>query len=406
MDALNGVRVIDLTRVVAGPLATQTLGDLGADVIKVERKGPGDDVRQLGPPWIKDRDGHDSDQSMYFQTVNRNKRSLTIDFAKPEGAEAIRALVANSQIFVENYRPGTLARYGLGYEDLRAINPALVYCSITGFGQTGPYSSRSGYDYLVQAMGGVMALTGLADGNPGAGPMRVGIPLADVFAGLNAAIGIVTALRHAEQTGQGQHIDIALLDSQVAALLNPFAAWLNNGQLVGRTGNEHPSATPYGPYQTQDGHILLATFNDREFVRVADVLGHPEWAADKRFAYSKDRIANRKLLASMMNEVLMQKSSQEWVAAFNAAKISCGPINDMSEVASEPQVLARGMVVEMEHPTAGVLKVAGSPLRMSETPVGYKRVPPTPGQHSREVLAEIANLSEAEIDKLFELGVV
>src|SRR3546814_2035 len=294
-DALAGGRVIDMTRVVAGPLAAQTLGDLGADVIKIERRVVGDDVRHVGPPWLKNAQGEDSDQSTYFQTVNRNKRSITIDYTRREGADIILRMAKNAQIFIENYRTGTLARHGLGYEDIKKVNPSIVYCSVTGFGQDGPYAENSGYDYLVQAMGGVMALTGVADGNPGAGPLRVGIPLADIFAGFNAVIAILAALRHAERTGQGQMVDISLLDSQVAALLNPLAAWLNNEEEIPRTGNDHPSAAPYGPFRTADGYMLLATFNDREFVRVANVVGHPEWADDVRFSRSGSRVANRQI---------------------------------------------------------------------------------------------------------------
>ena len=405
-ESLEGVRVIDMTRVVAGPLATQTLGDLGADIIKIERREGGDDVRQVGPPWLKTGDGEDDTQSTYFQTVNRNKRSITLDFAQREGAEAIRKMVATSHVFVENYRRGTLARYGLGFDDLKAINPAIVYCSITGFGQDGPYADRSGYDYLVQAMGGIMSLTGVADGAAGAGPMRVGLPLADVFAGMNAAIAILAALRHAERTGEGQHIDIALLDSQVAALLNPFAAWLNNGEEISRTGNDHPSAAPYGPFRTADGYMLLATFNDREFSRVAAVVEHPEWATDARFAKSAHRVANRRLLADRLQGVLATQTTAVWIERFNAAKVSCGPINTMSQIAADPQITARGMVVSMPHPVLGELRLAGSPLRLSATPVSYRRLPPRAGEQSREILHEVAGMSEAEIDDLATAQVI
>lgn len=393
-QALEGITVLDLTRVVAGPYAGQTLGDLGADVIKVERRGGGDDARMLGPPWMPLASSEDSDQSTYFQTVNRNKRSLTIDFTSPRGAELLRRMIPKCDVLIENFRTGTLARYGLGYEDLRQINPALVYCSVTGFGQNGPYSDRSGYDYLIQAMGGVMYLTGIEDGEPGAGPMRVGVPLVDIIAGQNATVGILAALRHAERTGEGQHVDISLLDSQIAALLNPFAAWLNGGTVIGRTGVNHPTAAPYGPIRTADGHVLLATFNDREFVRVAEVLGHPEWATDPRFAESANRVANRRLVNEMITECMAARPSAHWIEVFNQAKVSCGPINSMEEIANDPQVGARDMVVSMDHPAFGQIRLAGSPLKLNATPVDYRHAPPMPGAHNREVLHELAGVDD------------
>lgn len=406
-DALEGVRVIDLTRVIAGPLAAQTLGDLGADVIKIERRVIGDDVRQIGPPWLKNAAGEDSDQSTYFQTVNRNKRSITVDYTRPEGADLILQLAKDAHIVIENYRAGTLARYGLGYEDIKKVNPAIVYCSVTGFGQGGPYADRSGYDYLVQAMGGVMALTGVADGNPGAGPLRVGIPLADIFAGFNAVIGVLAALRHAERTGQGQLVDIGLLDCQVAALLNPLSAWLNNREEIPRTGNDHPSAAPYGPFRTADGYILLATFNDREFVRVANVVEHPEWADDPCFNRSARRVANRRLLAERLQETLASRSTAEWIERFNSAKVSCGPINGMADIERDPQINARNMIISMPHPELGEIRMAGSPLRLSETPVRYRHTPPSvPGQDGREVLRELAGLDDTAIDAMIAAGVI
>lgn len=277
-ESLAGVRVLDMTRVVAGPYAAQILGDLGADVVKVERPDGGDDCRLVGPPWIRNPDGTDNQQeSTYFQSVNRNKRSITVDYAQPAGAQLIRDLAARADVLIENYRTGTLQKYGLGYEDLRKLNPRLIYCSLTGFGQTGPYARRSGYDYLMQAMAGVMSVTGARDGEPGAGPTRVGIPIADICAGLYCAIAILAALRHRDASGEGQQIDVSLFDSQLAAMLNTFSAWFNARTALGRTGNDHPSAAPYGVFEVDDGHILIATFNDREFARLAHVLGHPQW---------------------------------------------------------------------------------------------------------------------------------
>jgi crotonobetainyl-CoA:carnitine CoA-transferase CaiB-like acyl-CoA transferase len=399
--ALSGVRVIDMTRIVAGPLAAQTLGDLGADVIKVERRHDGDEVRRVGPPWVKDRDGRDMEDSTYFQSVNRNKRSITIDFARPEGAELVRRLAADADVLIENFRTGTLVRYGLGFEDLRRVNPRLVYCSITGFGQTGPYAGRSGYDYLMQAMGGVMSVTGHADGEPGAGPVRVGIPLADIFAGCNAAMGIVAALRHRDATGgEGQHLDVALFDSQLASMLNPFVAWMNYREDIPRTGNHHPSAAPYGVFPASDGHILIATFNDREFARIATELGRPDWLDDPRFAASGPRVANRLALREEIAAITSQRPKAEWIARLNAVKISCGPINTMGDVERDPQVAARGMIVTLPSGAYGEIRVPGSPIRLSATPVAYRLPPPSPGEHTEAVLTELLGFGAAELAAL------
>jgi crotonobetainyl-CoA:carnitine CoA-transferase CaiB-like acyl-CoA transferase len=407
MDVLAGIKVIDLTRVIAGPLAGQNLGDLGADVIKIERPGGGDDVRGVGPPWLRDKDGQETHLSTYFQAVNRNKRSVCLDFTQPEGAEILRKLASQADVLVENFRPGTLAKYGLGYDALRAVNPRLVYCSLTGFGQTGPYSERSGYDFVMQAMGGLMDVTGPADGEPGAGPVRVGIPVIDIFAGMNATIAILAALRHRDQSGQGQYIDISLFDSQLAAMLNPFVAWFNGHDAIPRTGNHHPSSTPYGVFPTADGFILIASFSDREFVRVARALGRPEWAADPRFALSKNRAANRRLLIEEISEVLRGGTRAEWVARLEAEKISCGPINRMADLETDPQVAARDTVVRMPHPVNGELKLCASPLRLSESPVSYRRAPPAaPGQDTDDVLGEMLGIDAAKRAELRERGIV
>ena len=396
---LQGIKVIDMTRVVAGPLAGQTLADLGADVIKIERLGEGDDIRTLGPPWLQDEKGHDSDHSTYFLAVNRGKRSLAIDFTKPEGAAVLRKLVAKADVLLENFRPGTLAKYGLSYEQVSEGNPGIIYCSVTGFGHSGPYSPRSGYDYLVQAMGGGMSVTGHADGEPGAGPMRVGVPLADFAAGNNAALGILAALLARHQTGRGQHVDIALMDSQVGMLLNSFSGWLNGQKLIPRMGNDHASAVPYGVFPCSDGFILICTFNDREFARLAEALGHAEWPVDPRFARSRDRVVNRRTLVEAISEVTRTLTRDTLMAVMEEAKISCGPINTMKEVEIDPQVDARGMIVEMDHPVAGKIRVAGSPLKLSDTPVQYNRRPPMVGEHSVEVLSELG-LSADEIAAL------
>ena len=397
---LHGLRVIDMTRVVAGPLATQTLGDLGADVIKVERPGEGDDSRRVGPPWMKDADGNELEQSTYFQSVNRNKRSISIDFGKPEGVDVLRRLVERSDILVENYRPGTLARYGLGYDDLRRINPRLIYCSVSGFGQSGPYSGRSGYDFLAQAMAGVMSVTGYPDGAPGGGPMRVGIPLADTLTGLQAVIGILAALAHRNETGRGQMVDVSLFESQFAAMLNAASAWLNAGVDLGRTGNDHPSAAPYGVYPVDDGYILIATFNDREFGRLANVLGHPEWAEDARFAKNGARVKNRPALKAAVTEALKGRTKADWVRILNDATVSCGPINKMEDIETDPHVAARGMIVEMKHPQLGTVRSPAAPYRFSESPTSYRLAPPLVGEHSEEVLREIIGLSDEDVAAL------
>ncbi len=405
-QALAGVRVVDMTRVVAGPLAGQLLADLGADVVKVERRGEGDDVRRVGPPWLKDRDGRDSEESTYFQSVNRGKRSVTIDFTQAEGADLVRRLVEGADVLLENYRTGTLARYGLGYGDLAAINPRLVYCSITGFGMTGPYADRSGYDYLAQAMAGLMSVTGLADGQAGAGPTRVGVPIADICAGMNAAIGVLAALNFRHQSGRGQHLEVSLFDSQLAAMLNTFTAWFNGGTALPRTGNDHPSAAPYGVYAVADGHILIATFNDREFARLAEALGHPEWTDDPRFARNGARVANRPILAACITEVLSAHGKAYWMQRLHAAKISAGPINTMADIEGDPQVAARGMVVTMDHPLAGQVRLPGNPIKFSGSPVVYRRPPPLIGEHTTEVLGEMLALSGGAIDDLRARGVI
>jgi len=403
---LDGIRVIDMTRVIAGPLATQTMGDLGANIIKIERPGEGDDSRRVGPPWMKDEHGNELEQSTYFQSVNRNKRSLSVDFAQKEGADLIRKLAKNCDVLIENYRPGTLARYGIGYDDLKQINPRLIYCAISGFGQTGPYAGRSGYDYLAQAMAGVMNVTGYPDGAPGGGPLRVGIPLADTLTGLQAVIGVMAALRFRDQSGKGQFIDVSLFESQFAAMLNPSSSWLNAGAEIGRTGNDHPSAAPYGVYPVDDGFILVATFNDREFGRLARVLGHPEWVDDERFAKNGARVANRAALKQAMNEALKGHTKAEWVQILNDATVSCGPINALKDLETDPHVIARDGIVELVHPTLGKIRSPAAPFRLSESPAVYRHAPPLVGEHSRDVLSEVLGLDEASLDALSARGII
>lgn len=404
--ALQGLRVLDMTRVIAGPFSGQILGDLGAEVVKIERQGEGDDIRRLGPPWLKDSEGQDREESTYGQSVNRNKLSLTVDYAQEEGANLIRALAARADILIENYRTGTLAKYGLDYQSLKRINPRLIYCSVTGFGQTGAYSDRSGYDYLVQAMAGVMSVTGPRDGEPGAGPGRVGVPIADVCGGLYATIGILAALQHRHASGEGQHIDIALFDSQVAALCNTFSAWFNGGKELGRTGNDHPSAAPYGVYAVDDGFILIATFNDREFARLARLVGRADWIEDPRFAKNGARVANRQELAQQLTEALRGKTKAEWERLLNEGTVSCGPINGMPDLEHDPHVLERGVIVDLEHPVNGTIRTAASPLRMSASPVSYRSAPPSVGQHTDQVLEEWLDLGPEQRAALRALHVI
>lgn len=401
---LSNLKVVDMTRVIAGPLCGQILGDLGADVIKIERPGEGDDSRRVAPPWFREPTDETTGESTYYQSVNRNKRSFSVDFATEQGQALICKLVAEADILIENYRTGTLARYGLGYDDLKAINSRLIYCSVTGFGQTGPYSRRSGYDFLVQGMGGLMAVTGHPDGEPGAGPLRIGVPVADTFAGMNAAIGILAALEARRETGLGQHIDISLFESAVASLLNTASAWLNAGVNLGRTGNDHPSAAPYGVFEASDGYIIIATFNDREFDRLARILGHPEWLDDPRFGQNCERVNNRSALKEAIADVVKRKTRAEWVTILNDATVSAGAINEMSDLERDEHAVARQMFVTIGSDRGDVRTVA-SPYRLSQTPPNYRRPPPCVGEHTDEILDELG-YSSTERDALRAAGVV
>ncbi|MBR0645459.1 CaiB/BaiF CoA transferase family protein [Plastoroseomonas hellenica] len=400
-SALDGVVVLDLTRVVAGPLAAQTLGDLGAEVIKIERRGDGDDLRALGPPFVPD-----TEDSTYFVALNRNKRSLSLDFAQPEGAAILKRLVKRADVLIENFRPGTLAKYGLSYADLREINPGLVYCSVTGFGQDGPYAERSGYDFVAQAMAGVMATTGEPDEVPGGGPMRVGVPVADMFTGQAGAIAILAALRHRERTGEGQAIDVNLFETMAALLQHPMSAWLNAGYRVRRTGNDASVAVPYGVFSGSDARFVIGVLNDREFVRLAAALGHPEWSEDARFRRNRDRVANRTQVLQMMRDVLVTRPRAEWLEILREAKITSGPINTAEDIEQDPHVRARGLIVEVPHHKAGHIRTVASPLRLSGTPVTYRHGIPAPGEHSDDILARHAGMGAAEIAAAREAGIV
>lgn len=402
MSVLSGITVLDMTRVVAGPTATQCLGDFGADVIKVERPGEGDDVRHVGPPWLIDTQGRETRESTYFQAANRNKRSISVNFQTEEGAEILRKLAAQADVFVENFRPNTLTKYGLDYASLKQSNPRLVYCSVSGFGQTGPYASRSGYDFLMQAMSGLMSVTGEPDGPP----MRVGVPIADILAGKDAVIGILMALRHRDLTGAGQHIDISLFESQVAAMLNTFTAWFNGGFEMPRTANDHPSAAPYGVYRTSDGYLLIATFNNREFVRLAVAVGRPDWVEDPMFNSMGARVANRGELAAALTEILLQDTREHWITALNAAGVSCGPINSMADLEHDPHFIDRGMAVTLPHAISGEIAVAASPIKCSASAPEYRLGPPVIGQHTTEVLRDLLGFEGHMIAALAGKGVI
>ena len=398
MGPLNGVKVFDLTRVLAGPTCAQMLGDLGADVIKIEKPGSGDDTRGFAPPFMPG-----TQESAYFVGVNRNKRSVTLDIAKPEGQALALRLVADCDILVENFKVGALAKYGLGYEQLHAKFPRLVYCSITGFGQTGPYASRPGYDSLVQAMGGVMSLTGEPDGLP----QKVGVPVADLFAGLYGCIGVLAALRHREATGQGQQVDIGMLDTHVAWLANQGMNYLATGANPERLGNQHPNIVPYQVFPTADGYMVLSIGNDATFKRFCDALDLGHLLADPRFATNAARVQNRRIVTEALTPTMRQNATAWWVERLEALKVGCGPINTLAEVFADPQVQARGAVVEMAHgATPEGVKVIANPVRLSETPVSYRVPPPILGEHTDEVLSAQLGLSDQERTKLRQDGVI
>jgi crotonobetainyl-CoA:carnitine CoA-transferase CaiB-like acyl-CoA transferase len=385
--ALQGLKVLDLSRVLAGPWASQQLGDLGADVVKVERPGAGDDTRVWGPPWVQAKES-DERQAAYFQCANRNKRSVAIDLATPEGQAQVRALAAKADVVLENFKVGGLKGYGLDYESLKAVNPRLVYCSITGFGQTGPYAPRAGYDFLIQGMGGLMSLTGRPDGDEGAGPQKVGVALVDIMTGLYATIAVLAALSHRDRTGEGQHIDLALLDVQVATLANQAANYLSSGVAPKRLGNAHPNIVPYQDFPTADGDMILAIGNDGQFARFCAIAGKPEWATNELFATNPARVANRAVLIPLMRQTTVMRTTVEWIAALEAEAVPCGPINRLDQVFADPQVQARGLRIEMPHPAFGTVPLVASPIRLSATPVQYRIAPPSLGEHTAEVLAD------------------
>lgn len=403
---LSHIRVLDLSRVLAGPWAAQNLADLGAEVIKVERPGTGDDTRGWGPPWLHDGAGRETHESAYYASVNRNKKSVTLDISKPEGQAIVGQLAAKCDVVIENYKVGTLKRYGLGYEDLKMINPRIIYCSVTGFGQNGPSAQRPGYDFIFQGMGGLMSITGERDGQPGAGPMRVGIAITDALTGMYASLAITAALTHRERTGTGQYIDCALLDTIVAFNANQIVGFLSSGRLPQRWGNAHPQVVPYEVFATADGHIILAVGNDGQFVRFCNVAGCPELAEEPRFATNSQRILHRAELVPIVAEVMRTRTKHEWIEVLEAATVPCGPINNMQEVFDDPQVKHRELRVDMPHALGGTAPVVANPMRLSETPVEYRLAPPLLGQHNDEVYQDLLGKSTAELEQLRSAGIV
>ena len=404
--ALSHIRVLDLSRVLAGPWAGQILADLGAEVIKVERPGTGDDTRHWGPPYIKDADGNDSREAAYFQCANRNKQSLTLDFTQPEGQRLVRELAAQCDVVLENFKVGGLAAYGLDYESLKAVNPRLIYCSITGFGQDGPYAKRAGYDFMIQGLGGLMSLTGKPDGEEGAGPMKVGVALTDILTGLYATVGVLAALNAREQSGQGQHLDVALLDVQVACLANQAMNYLATGSAPKRLGNAHPNLVPYQDFPTADGDFILAVGNDGQFRKFCEVAGLPALPDAPRFSTNKARVSHRAELIPLLRQATVFKTTAEWVTLLEAAGVPCGPINDLAQVFADPQVQARGLRVDLPNAMGSITPQVASPLRLSATPVEYRFAPPLLGEHTEALLQRLFGMEATRIATLRDNGVI
>ncbi len=404
--ALGHIRVLDLSRVLAGPWCSQNLADLGADVIKIERPGCGDDTRAWGPPYAKDTEGRDTSEAAYYLCANRGKRSVTVDIASLEGQALIRDLALHADVVIENYKVGQLKRYGLDYASLKALKPDLVYCSITGFGQDGPYAHRAGYDFLIQGMGGLMSVTGERDELPGGGPQKAGVALTDLMTGMYATIAVLAALTHRDRTGEGQYIDMALLDTQVAMLANVGSNYLNSGKAPKRWGNAHANIVPYQTFACADGHIIVAAGNDGQYQKFVEAGGRPELALDPRFATNPQRVASRDVLVPLLADMVATRGRDEWIALLEAVGVPCGPINDVGEVFDNEQVQARGMAVDLAHPAAGTVTLVRSPMKMSGTPATSDKAPPLLGQHTDEVLRDVLNKSGDEIAALRARGVV
>ena len=398
---LSNYRVLDLSRVLAGPWVGQTLADLGAEVIKVERPGGGDETRAWGPPWLKDGDGNEVGESAYYLSANRGKKSIALDIASPEGRQAVRDLAAKCDVLLENYKVGGLARYGLDYESLKAVNPGLVYCSITGFGQDGPYAGRAGYDFIIQGLGGFMSI----NGEPGGTPTKAGVAISDLFTGLYASVAITAALLHRERGGEGQYIDMALLDCQVAALANQASNYHVSGNPPGLMGNAHTNIVPYQVVPTADGHIILAVGNDRQYAEFCRLAGRPELASDRRYATNAARVAHRGQLMAIIMDITRTRTSRDWLQVLEAAHVPCGAVNDMGQVFADPHVQHRGMRIELDHPLAGKAPLTASPMRFSETRVEYGLAPPLLGQHTREILCGLLGRDNDAVEDMMARGV-
>jgi formyl-CoA transferase len=404
--ALGHLRVLDLTRVLAGPWCTQLLADLGADVIKVERPGAGDDTRAWGPPYLKDAQGRDTTEAAYYLAANRGKRSVTVDLGKPEGQQLVRTLAAASDVLVENYKVGQLAKYGLDYNSLSALNPRLVYCSITGFGQDGPYRDRAGYDFIIQAMGGFMSITGERDDLPGGGPQKAGVAISDLMTGMYAAVAILAAVVQRQSSGVGQHIDMALLDAAIAMLANMNTNYLTTGKAPGRAGNAHQNIVPYQVFSAADGDVVIAVGNDGQYAKFCEIAGRPDLAADPRYARNADRVRNRAELVPLLEAIVRGKPVAFWAERLEAAGVPCGPINSVAQALADPQAIARGLRIDLPHPTAGTVPLVGMPIRMSGSPPAYRRPPPLLGEHTDEVLRELAGLDASAVAALRSRGIV
>lgn len=406
MPALSNIRVLDLSRVLAGPWATQILADLGAEVIKIERPGSGDDTRGWGPPYLKDTEGRDTKEAAYFLAANRNKKSVTVNVSTPEGQEIIRQLAAQSDVFIENYKVGDMARYHLSYDDLKKINPGLIYCSITGFGQDGPLANLAGYDFIIQGMGGLMSITGERDDLPGGGPQKLGVAFADLMTGVYSAIAILAAIAHRHTSGEGQYIDMSLLDVQVATMANMNMNYLASGKIPKRQGNAHANIVPYQVFRCKDGYMVLAVGNDSQFVKFCEIIGHPELARDERFVKNAGRVRNRETLIPILQDILIERNVEEWVGPLESSGVPAGPINDIAQTFEHPQVKHRKMKIELPHPLSGAVPLVANPIRLSKTPVDYRAAPPLLGQHTQEVLSTLAELSDADIETLSAKGVI
>ncbi|MFZ6775752.1 CaiB/BaiF CoA transferase family protein [Undibacterium sp. Ji83W] len=404
--ALGHIRVLDLTRVLAGPWCAQNLADLGAEVIKVERPGSGDDTRSWGPPYLRDAEGNNTTEAAYYLAANRGKQAITVDIATPEGQQIIRELAAKSDVVLENYKVGQLKKYGLDYESLKLIKPDLVYCSITGFGQDGPYAHRAGYDFIVQGMGGFMSLTGERDDLPGGGPQKAGVAIADLMTGMYSTIAVMAALTHRDRTGEGQYIDMALLDVQVAMLANMNMNYLASGNAPKRWGNAHPNIVPYQTFATADGHIIVAAGNDGQYKKFVQIGGLPELADDPRFSTNPQRVQHRDVLVPILANMVRLKTKQEWISLLEEAGVPCGPINTLDEVFADPQVLAREMQINLPHPTAGQVKLVASPMKLSATPVTYPSAPPLLGQHTKTVLTDVLGYGVEQLDDLKSRNII